>query len=168
MRPENRLRFIRDILYRLKRDYGSLADIYHQSSETIDLDTGRKVVTKSKISIRKTILLPNSVSIDSTYGTTYTNSDRKFVYGGFYSVGERGVIIDRKDLPKGYDLHDDHMNKYVIIQVRRYEIVEIQEMDNQSGYYIRLKELEGAQLAQTVEMKMADTIFVDTESEGEL
>lgn len=168
MRFENRLRFIRNILYRLKRDYGSQADIYHQISETIDYNTGKKIVTKDKIIVKRVILLPNNVSIDATYGTTYTNSNRKFTYGGFYSVGERGIIIDRKDLPKNYDLHNDFINKYVIIQSRRYEIVSIQEVDNQSAYFIKLKETLGTQLAQSVEIKMGDTIIIDAESEGGL
>lgn len=161
----NRLSFIRGVLYRLKRNYGSLADIYHQESETVDLATGRKTVVKTKLSVKRAILMPTRVHSSFSYDLSFLAANKNFTYGGIYALCDRVIILDRRDLPNEYDLSRDYMNKYIIIDLRRYEISEIEEFDHKAGYMVKLKHTKGAQLSQIVELKVLTLVNVDVESE---
>ncbi len=161
IRPPNHLRFIRNILYRLKRDWGSLVDIYNESADTVDLMTGNRTVTKSKWTVRRGICLPSAIHRDSILASAMKNV---FEYGGTLQLGDKTVLLDRRDLPKGFKLGTE--NWYMVIDSLRYEIVRVEEYENQAAYLVVLKHTTGTQVAQFVDMKVRDRIGVTTEADG--
>lgn len=154
----NKLRFIRSVLYRLKRDYGFQVDLYHQDSESIDFTTGRETVQKTEITVKRAILLPTSIANNLF---KVLNMATNFQYGGAKSLDTRDIIIDRRDL--GSFVLDDYQNIYIIIANRRYEITKYIELDYSAAYYITLAATEGAQPAQAVPITIKDRIVVNSE-----
>lgn len=162
----NKLRFISKVLYKLKRDYGSRVDLYHQVSETVDLTTGVKTVTKEKITVKRAILLPTVIRSNFAYDLAYIAANKNFTYGGIFSTDTRDIIIDRGDI-KNFTF-DDYKNIYIIIDGRRYEITEYKELDYKSAYHLKIKVTQGAQLSQIVDAKIHDRIVASDETESTL
>ena len=162
----NKLRFIRSILYRLKRDYGSRADLYHQSSETIDLTTGKKSVVIDKLSVLRVILLPKTIKSDFAYDLSFIAANKNFTYGGVFSADTRQIIIDCRDI--GSFTFDDRQNIYIIIDGRRFEISEVTELDYRAAYHLRIKETKGAQLSQVIEQQIIESVTIDGQGDGTL
>jgi hypothetical protein len=162
---ENRLRFIKGVLYRLKRSYGSQADIYYRPAGTWNITTGIQTINITKYTVKRAVLLPTKASRDSIFSNISITANKNFTYGGVFEVGERAILLDRADLPKGFVLKLEEC--YIIIAKRRYEIVEIEELDNSAGYYVKIKELKGAQLSQIIDVELSNSINIESSMEAE-
>lgn len=165
----NQLIFIRRNLYSLKKDYGKPIDIYTKSV-ILSYETGKQIVTKNKIRIRKAIVLP---SIESFRGKQVY--ERAFLtgnptYGSSFEVQDRIVIIDQRDLPKGFTIATDD---YVIIDpsshhAARYEVKTITDYEFDTGIILGLKTAKGGQLFQIIDQYMRDKLQLQHETIGEL
>lgn len=148
--------FMRRIMYRLKRDYGSPLDIYYESADSVDLTTGKRNVTKQRWHLRRAVNLPTSIYRDSVFSAALKS---QFQYGQSVELGDKTVLIDRKDLPCGVELGTE--NWYMIIANRRYEVKRVEEYDPGLAYFVVLKELKGAPLDRFVEVTVCDYICVE-------
>lgn len=162
MVPGNKLRFTRNVLYRLKRDYGVPADLYHRQSETFDLTTGRQTVDTIKLHVQRAVLLPKTVARSDFMTHASPGAARDFTYGGELGTIVREVLIDKRDV-KTFSF-DDYVNIYVIIGGTRYEITDYEELHG-FYYYLKLKATPAAQLAQQKEQKIRDRITVSSDEE---
>ena len=137
----NRLFFMRQLLYRLKRDYGSPVDIYYEAADAVDLTTGKRSITKEMWSVRRGITLPTSIHRDSVYAAALKS---EFQYGSVVQFGDKTVILDRRDLPRGFKLGEE--NWYMILGGHRYEVRRVEEYEDETAYFVVLKETKGAPL----------------------
>jgi hypothetical protein len=159
--PHNQLGFLRLLLYQLKRQFGAPADIYYESADTVDVTTGVRNVTKQKWKVRKAICLPTVTSAQQLLPAAIIAIWRQ---GGSGEVGDKVIVIDRRDLPKGFRL-ETH-NYSVVIHHRRYEVLKVEEYEFQAAYLVTLKELAGARVYAQVEVSVSDDIDTDGEVTG--
>lgn len=137
--PDNELRFIKEVIYDLKRDYGGPIEIYQNVPGQTDYKTGQKTFTKTKWTVARAIRLPRSIHRDSLYSIT---GNRLFAYGNIIETADRQIIIDWRDLPSGFQFKEE--NWYVIIDNQHYEVVKVIEFDFNAAIYVILKQLTGA------------------------
>lgn len=145
--------FMRRVMYRLKRDYGSPVDIYHETSDGVDLTTGKRTVQKTKWHVRRGVPLPTAIHRDSVFSAALKS---EFQYGQSVQLGDKTLLLDRGDLPKDFVLGTE--NWFMIIDNRRYEVSRVEEYEYRLAYFVVLKELKGAPLGRIIEIKVSDCI----------
>lgn len=107
------------ILYTLKRKYGTPLDLYRETNEVVDLETGKRTRNRDKYFVKKAILLPSKLRYVLPIGT--------------FNIVDIEIILDAGDLKITPMLTD-----YIIINHQRYEIVSISQFGH--GYQLALKE----------------------------
>jgi hypothetical protein len=151
--PENELRFIKEVIYDLKRDYGGPIDIYQNVVGETDFRTGEKTIEKRHWKIRRAIRLPRDIHRDAIFSAT---GNTLFAYGNVIELADRNIIIDWRDLPAGFNFKEE--NWYVVIEAGHYEIVKVIEFDNRAAIFIILKQLIGAPREAIVEIGIQSNI----------
>jgi hypothetical protein len=157
-RPGNQLGFFRLLLYQLKRQFGAKADLYWESADTVDLATGQRNVTKLKWCIQRAICLPTVTSAQQLLPAAIIAIWRQ---GGGGEVGDKQIIIDRRDLPKGFRL--EIHNYSVVISRRRYEVLKVEEFEHEAAYLVTLKTLTGVRAYEQIEVTVRDCVETDGE-----
>jgi hypothetical protein len=130
---------IKTTLYILKRRFGRKATLYSLTFGAFNLDTGLEVQTRNKVEIRKCIVLPERGLWKFDYDLTYIAANKNFTYGGQFQVGDRSVIIESSDLPKNWIIKQED---YIVIDAKRYNLVEIWELDEKAGYYLVIRKTQ--------------------------
>ena len=141
----NRLRFIRRVVYRLKRTYGLPVDIYSVTVGASDLETGEKDLTYNKISVRRAIVQPARYHRDFVYDLSFISANKDFTTGGFFDTGDRRIVLDAVDLPAGWE---PNINMYVIFKNKRYDIKSYYEYEDAMGYVLVTRETKGQDLVR--------------------
>lgn len=159
----NQLRFIRDVIYRLKRAYGQRVDIYHQSAESVNYQTGAKTVTKQKWSVRRVVVFTADMVRKHAYDLSYIAANKNFTYGGTFELGTRFFLFDGRDIPS--DCAIEVENWYLIYDHARYEIKHLEKYPQSTAVFIHGVELKGAQLAEHVDICFEQHIGVDQSQE---
>lgn len=155
-----RFRFVKRILYQLKRKYGLPLDIYHIISVTSDTKSGTKTVNKTKYHIRRAILLPTILrrKMAVELGLKPTG------YGPSppgYDIKERLIIIDNDDLPD-VDLNAED---YLVIDHERHDIKSIEELENKRASVFTTRVVEGGE-ANEIFIANATNTLVFAQSAG--
>lgn len=130
--------FIRDLLYRLKQDYGQRMDLYFPGVATQNFNTGSQIVDFRKISIPRVVLLPQTLQNRFIHDVAYVTSGRDFSYGGLFQEGVSDILIDGRDVPKNVKI-DTKM--HITYNHVRYDIVNIEELEHRCGWAIKMKRL---------------------------
>lgn len=138
----NKLRFGYTLLYRLKRDFGETVDIYRSTGQTIDLETGRLVTSKTKLKIRRAILLPSRVARDYIKEIGYSSDSKNAKYQGIFDSTQRFLVIDRHDL-KGI-FKTLTTADWIVFNHMRWEISEIDLFEQNTAYWLIIKKVTGA------------------------
>lgn len=133
-------RFMRRVLYSLKRLYGGRIDLYKLGSVATDYKTGIKTVIRTMTTIQRSIVLP--VKIWRTIGP---NTTAEFNYGGSYDLGTRIFVIDARDLPTDYVIEKDD---WLVYNGQRYGLKNITELEQHTGWELLGQVVVGCQLEQ--------------------
>lgn len=134
-------RNIQQVLYTLKREYSKSVAIYHPEDYAYNLQTGKKSKDLSVYEVRKAIVLDAKVSRDFVYDLTYIAANKNFTYGAFFDATERVCIIDRRDLPQGFEIT---LQDYVVYDNERYEIKDYNVTIDKSSYALLLRHVENS------------------------
>lgn len=142
---ETQLRFLRSLLYKLKRQFGKTIDIYRLDSSVVNRETGKKTIVKTKYTIKKAIVLTNQEARSFQYDKSYISAAKNFTYGAWFDVDSRLFIIDSVDLPVGFKILIDD---FIIFGQQRFEIKNATIAD--TGYYMSVmgKSVEGGIVGQ--------------------
>lgn len=146
---------IRRALYSLKRDYGAKIDIYKLVNSETDVRTGVKTVTKSMVSIRRGIVLPEKLDRTVQQSISLISSNKQFVSGGTYDVGIREFIIDRRDCRSLESLSADD---WIVYNGGKYQIKNVQAFEAESGWIVAAKHLKGEVPERIVHVRVHDFI----------
>lgn len=142
---------LRESLYQLKKDYGRPIGLYKRTT-SITVTTGHKVLVRQKIHIRKAIILP---SLDTIRGSLDSALSKP---GGYIEIADQNVIIDPRELPKGFIVEPDD---YVIFDDHtRYEVQSVDTVQFQGGLMLYLKRSKGAQISQIYDIKIKDKLIL--------
>ncbi len=123
-------RFIRQVLYSLKRQYGGTIDIYTLVSSGTNPKTGVATVVRDVIHVDRAVVLPARITREVKKSISQISANKMFVVGGTYDASRRLFIIDQDDVP---DL-DLTNNSFIVYRGRKYEIEEVQEMEFETAW----------------------------------
>lgn len=147
-------RFIRRLLYTLKRGYGFAITLHKITDETQNYQTGKKIVTIQTQKINKAIILPAHMQRQFESESQPAN----FKYGALYDASMRQVIIDVIDLGDFNIEIDD----YIIHDERRWQVSHYYKLELYSAYVLYVKAVEGA-IRHLVEEVSLETNLIITQ-----
>jgi hypothetical protein len=141
----NKLRFIKSVIYKMKRSYGLPIDYYQASSHTLDVEDGDKVTTLIKTRIQRAVVLRAREFQSFVYDLAFISANKDFTTGGYFDPEDRRVIIDRSDVPISFE---PAVDDYYIFQNRKYEVKEILSYEDDYAYIMLARRLKGAELVR--------------------
>ena len=136
---DNVLRQIKLIVYGLKRKYGVTVKVVRLSNLQDNIQTGKMSQDKQEITIRRAIVGPALELRQFVYDLSFIAANKNFTYGGFFDADTRMLIVDSKDLPKGFE---PTMNDYVIYQNRPHQFKEVHPLANKYAWSMILKQVD--------------------------
>jgi len=92
-----KLRFISNVIRRLRQRYGQPVGIYQYAATTTDRSTGMITRTITQQDISKALVLPATLETKRLLETGYTQNTR-FSDGGEFDANERVFLINKNDL----------------------------------------------------------------------
>ncbi len=109
----------------------------------------------------RAVVLPQDLARKFLYDAVVLKHERAFAYGGLFSVGDRVILVDRKDLPLNYVIE---LSDYLIIKSsqgsidlsRRYEVKNVDEFEGGFTYLLTVTELKGLELSQINDVIIKD------------
>lgn len=153
------LSFIRDVLYGLKRDYGVRMEVYSIRESVVDLETGQKTVEKDVHVIRRAILLPQQLSRSFSYDLSYIAANKNFTYGGTYDKNKRTVILDPRDLPKGFL---PGLKDYCLIDHTRYNIKDVDDYTNRQAVLMTIEAVLGENPSAIISQSVTTALEINS------
>lgn len=145
--------YIKNVLYKLKLDYGTPIDIYRYGSQTVDTRIGEIVKSKTVINLSLAIVLDNGSKrqfIDP--------KNRKFAYGGYFDTDKHVCIIDAEDVPIDFT---PTMEDYIVHNSTRWAISSITELISAYGWIIMMKDTQGVPPAQLLGESVCTDLDID-------
>lgn len=142
--------FIRDTLYRLKQDYGQRMDLYVPNKSDVDYNKGTQSVTRKYYSISKVILLPEILQRRQFHEVGLAAAGRQFAFGGLMDDGERTIILDSRDIPKGVKLNS---TCYMIYEHVRYDLGKIEELEHRCGFIMSMNRINTSLSLEIVDLR---------------
>lgn len=143
----NSLSYIRNLMYKLKLDYGFPLDIYRFTGQVIDTKTGEKTVTRLKIEVPLAVILVENDARKFSYSRAFIAENRQFTFGGYFDVGTRVCILDAEDLPVDFVPKNDD---YCVAQQIRYQISKVGNLMGDYGFLVAMKETKGTEPLQVL------------------
>jgi hypothetical protein len=131
---------IKQALYTLKRAFGSTVLLYKLETTETDYETGQKTTTSTYYTIPRCIVLPVKIQREVVQTISIISANKEFVQGGTYDSGLREFIIDSRDLPRDFLIRQ---NDWLLYNDRRYELKQIYELEQKTGWHIIGKEILG-------------------------
>jgi hypothetical protein len=135
------VKFIRDTLYQMKKDYGVPVKYGRLVKNELNLDTGINTVTKEVYLIRKAVLLPTKLMRKFVQDIAYLAANKNFTYGALFDEKLSLLIIDSRDLPRGLQLN---MDDFLFMGHQRFMIKQAEILEHNCGWLITAQTHEGA------------------------
>ena len=146
-------RFIRKMLYTLKKGYGFTITLHKVTDESLDFETGQRtpiIVTKR---IERAIILP------ATSQMKFENQPADFKYGGLYTTALRQIIIDKQDV-LDFEIGID---TYFIWNAKRWQVSKIDSLEYETAFTLTVRMVEGAVLHMVEEIALESQIQLTQE-----
>lgn len=151
-------RFIKSVLYTLKRAYGIPANLVWRTGQTVDLETGVITVTHDSVKVDRAIVLPFSRDRDFAYDLTFIASNKNFTYGGLFDKNRRKVYVDKDDLPSDFEIK---LGYYFVIQGKRFDVKVVDDYGNGLAYDLDVEQLTNIDLANQIEEVYYEDLFLN-------
>lgn len=158
----NLIRLVRRCISQMKKEYGSPITVYKLGDTTTDLETGVKTVSRTSTYIKRAVVLPNRLSRDAIRSISLISANKQVVEGGYYDVGTRTFIIDRRDA-SGVTLAEDD---WIVYDGKRYDIKTIEEFEQQTAWMVVAREIEGAVTHEDISVKANNYLYDMGDSAG--
>jgi hypothetical protein len=133
---------IRHVLYALKRQYGGAITVYQNGTVTTDTKTGEVTRTKTATRIHRAVVLPVTISRELKQSISVISANKMTVTGGYFEVGKRLFIIERRDAPNLALQECD----WIGYNSRKYAIENFEEYEFDTAYVVTGKEMPGEPL----------------------
>lgn len=150
----------RNLVYRLKRQFGREVYLYDFLSKTTARQTGESYSGYNIHFIRKGIILSSKEARRFAYDLSFIAAAKNFTVGGFFDMSERLVIIARKDLPPTFELS---ISDRLTFDGRRYEVSNFEEFEQ--SYAIICVALKNVQEFDPMLQGFIDTGWVGSTKE---
>ncbi len=143
-------RFVRRLIYTLKRGYGFPVTFYKITGETLDLETGVRTPTITYQEVKKTIILPSDLQ-------RRFESDavgKGFNYGAYYDTELRKLIVDPLDLSDFTIEVDD----YFIVDGERFQVGRVFNLYNGTAILVIGRHSEGSKRYAITDVTIESTM----------
>ena len=141
-------RFIQSVIYRLKRQYGFQLTLYKILNVDKDLDTGEQRDNVKLLTIRRAVLLPSSLTRKFIYDPAYLKSNKNFTTGGTFDPNNREILLDYRDVGE----FDIEIDDYVIYDRKRWQVVEVIELEYKTAFIIKVTESKGSEAVDVTDI----------------
>jgi hypothetical protein len=142
----NKLKFIKRVIYKLKRSYGLPIDYYQISTHDLDVEDGDKITTYTKTRINRAIVLRAREFRSFVYDLAYISANKDFTTGAFFDPEDRKVIIDGGDVSVTFE---PNIDDYFIYDGGSYGVKEIFHLELNYSYLMLARKLRGAPIIRT-------------------
>lgn len=133
-------RFIKNVIYKLKKDYGVSLKYITISQSEVNFDTGQRNIIKSVCEFIA-VALPKTLTRKFIQDIGYLAANKNFTYGALNDYNDIKFIIDRDDLPSELNLEIDG---YVIYNGKRYEKIQFEIIEHEVAFMLSCKNREGS------------------------
>ena len=157
-------RLVRQTLYDLKKRYGAKVTIYKLTSASTDYRTGAKSATKLSQDVQKCIVLPTQELRRFFASIAFISAAKQFLSPGIqgWDQSQRGFIFEGRDIP-GWEFEPED---WIVYRDRRYEVVQVERLEFDTGWLVVCKEAKGAQPEQDIRINVVDSLnLTDEQSE---
>lgn len=128
----NQLRFIKRLMYSLKRRYGVTVRFLKYTAYAVDPQTGTVTSTVANKLVRRAIAQPNTADRTFFYDLTMIASNKNFIYGAITDRNQRKLVIDREDV-RDWQVE---VGQWFLLDGKRYEVSEVIDYQDQRCYFI--------------------------------
>jgi len=134
----NVLRQVKNVIYRLKRNYGLTVVFYKITGDQYDFKTGEVDRDAEAHTVKRCVVLPFKELKKFEYDLAYIATSKNFTYGALYDYRSRILMLDKDDI--SVDITDD---MYCVFNSERYQIKEINLSEDQQAYLIIVTRIDG-------------------------
>ena len=127
----NKLKFIRNVIYKMKRSYGLPIGYYQVVSHDVDPSTGEKTTTYRKFTITRAIVLRAREFRSFVYDLAYISANKDFTTGAYFDPEDRQIIIDAADVPLDFE---PNPLDYIVFQNEKYNVSDVYHYENNAAY----------------------------------
>lgn len=118
----NNVKFMQNTLYTLKKNHSAPIKIVEITRQEQSNLTGRRLVERRTLSIKKAVRLPNSLTRTFAQDIAYLAANKNFTYGALNDLKTETFVIDCRDLPKTFVPSLSH---YLVYNDKRYDVVNV-------------------------------------------
>lgn len=154
------VQFIRDMLYSMKRDYGLPIRYGRIATQELNYNTGENVVVKHVYSIRKAVVITNTLNRRFVQDIAYLAANKNFTYGGLFDENSTFFIIDARDLPKNVTIE---MDDFIFYEHGRYYVKKVERLAYNCGYIVSCLQHEGANPFDVQPAKVLQSLDIQQE-----
>lgn len=133
-------RFIRKLLYTLKKGFGFTITLHKVTDESLNHETGQRTPTIITKRIEKAIILPATSQMKFEFGGAYNKANANFTYGALYTTALRRVIIDAQDV-LDFEIEE---NDYFIWDEKRWQISKVDDLEYETAFTLTARMVKGS------------------------
>ncbi len=152
-------RFIRRVLYSLKKEYGFDITFHKMTGQILDTELGTSEQTFKIKRVKRAIVLPASKQATFEYDLAFIAAAKNFTYGGSYQTSLRKIIVDKQDLGD-YEIEN---NDYIIWNEKRWEVAKISSFELETGFIVHIRQVDGTVRYKITEMDLETNIIFSGE-----
>ncbi len=154
-------RFIRRVLYSLKKEFGFDITFHKMLDQTLNLEEGTSTQTFEIKRVRRAIILPDSKRDTFEYDLAFIAAAKNFTYGGSYTTSTRRIIVDKQDLGD----YVIELRDYIIWNEKRWEVSKLDSYELETGFIVQVRLVEGVVRYQITEENLESAVvFSGTQS----
>jgi hypothetical protein len=126
-------------IYKLKRQYSQEVVVQKITETERDWKNGNRQRHIQHVFIRRAVVTGTDVLKRFVYDLSFIAANKNFIVGGLFDQLDNFIIIDGKDLPKGFKINHDSR---LIIDSKKFEIKKIAKTPDDKSYFIHGRSLE--------------------------
>lgn len=150
-------RFIRKLMYTLKKGYGFTITLHKVTGESLDHETGQRTPTIITKRIERAIILPATSQMKFEGNSQPTD----FKYGALYSTSVRQVIIDAQDV-LDFEIEEDD---YFIWNEKRWQISKDIGLEYETAFTLTARMVAGSVRHMVEEVALESNLIFEQEAE---
>lgn len=139
MNRQRATRFIRTILYDLKRRFGGSVT-FHRTTHNKNFYNGTDAIGILAWKFKKVIVLPRNLEQKFVYDLSYIASNKNFTMGAVFDTSSRRVILDVHDA----GAYVPELRDYFVVDNKRFDITDIQKFEFNTGFLVIGQQTEGS------------------------
>ena len=159
----NKLRFQKQIIYRLKRDMGTPVDYYQPISNVQNVKTGVVVRSFTVTPVKRALVFETKELRKFEYDLSFIAANKNFTMGGYFDQAERFILLDVEDLPKDFS---PSSNDHVVSRGRRYQVILVNELEDNRLIAVKVKELKGMERSQIHVVTIESVAYIKDTASG--